>query len=228
MKIAVLSDIHDNVWKLEAALGKIRELKPDALFCCGDLCSPFIVGLMSRALRDEPAGVLVPIHVVFGNNDADLYRITQQAVAGQMMFYGELAEFVMADGKLQPRKEFVDPQTKVDHFYDSANDGKRIAVHHFDYLARPIAASGKYAAVFYGHNHKRRHERSETTDVINPGAIMGYDGANKMDIPSTFVVYDTDGKEFRWYEIVASSVEDGAVKHAVRDHRQVTVETFQL
>lgn len=190
MKIAIISDIHDNVWKLEAALGKIKELQPDALFCCGDLCSPFIVGLMSRALHDERGGVLIPIHVVFGNNDADLYRITQQAVGGRMMFYGELAEFVAANGKVRPRKDFVDPQTKVDYFFDPANDGKRIAIQHFDYLARPIAASGKYAAVFYGHNHRRRHEHLATASVINPGAIMGYDGADKVDMlrPLSFTI----------------------------------------
>lgn len=228
MKIALLSDIHDNVWKLEAALRKIRELKPDALFCCGDLCSPFIVGLMSRALHDEPAGVLVPIHVVFGNNDADLYRITQQAVAGRMMFYGELAEFVVADGELRPHKEFVDSQTKVDHFFDSAHNGKRIALQHFDYLARPMAASGKYAAVFYGHNHRHRHERSDITDVINPGAIMGYDGVNKADIPSTFALYETDSKELQWVEVVAVSVQDDRVKYEVREYREVATEAFEL
>lgn len=41
MRIAVLSDIHDNVWNLAAALDAGAET--DALICCGDLCSPFIV-----------------------------------------------------------------------------------------------------------------------------------------------------------------------------------------
>jgi predicted phosphodiesterase len=122
----------------------------------------------------------------------------------------------------------VDPQTKVDHFFDPVNDGKRFAVQHFDYLARPFAASGKYAAVFYGHNHKRRYERSDTADVINPGTILGYDGVNKANIPSTFVVYDTEGKELQWFVIVASSVEGGAVKHTVNEYNQVPIETFQL
>ncbi len=228
MNIALLSDIHDNVWKLEAALRKIRELKPDALFCCGDLCSPFIVGLMSRALQDESVGVVIPIHVVFGNNDADLYRITQQARAGKVMFYGEVAEFVVADGQLRPHAEYVDTRTKVDHFFDAAHDGQRIALQHFDYLARPMAASGKYAAVFYGHNHRHRHERSTVSDVINAGALMGYDGVNKVNIPSTFAVYGTDRKELQWYEVVAVSVEEDTVKYEVREYHQVETEAFVL
>ena len=228
MKLAIISDIHDNVWKLEAALKRIRELKPDALLCCGDLCSPFVVGLLKRALHDEPAGVLVPVHVVFGNNDADLYRITQQGVANRMTFYGEVAEFAVEDGKLRAHKEYVDAQTKRDHFFGAENDGKRIAIQHFDYLARPMAASGKYATVFYGHNHRHRHERSDTTDVINPGAIMGYDGVNTVNLPSTFAVYETDTKEVQWFEVVAVATQKGVVTYDVCDYHLAATEAFEL
>ena len=41
MKLAVLSDTHDNIPKLEAALRMMAEA--DAVLHCGDLCSPFVV-----------------------------------------------------------------------------------------------------------------------------------------------------------------------------------------
>lgn len=44
-KIAVLSDIHDNIWNLEAA--KPGLLESDVMICCGDLCSLFIVGMLA-------------------------------------------------------------------------------------------------------------------------------------------------------------------------------------
>src|SRR5215831_12522162 len=72
MRIAILSDIHDNVWKLAAALETIRDT--DAMICCGDLCSPFIAHQIGR-------GYAQPVHIVFGNNDGDPYRIT--TVAGK-------------------------------------------------------------------------------------------------------------------------------------------------
>lgn len=206
MKIAVISDIHDNVWKLEAALTKIRELKLEALICCGDLCSPFIVGLMKNSFPG-------PIHTVFGNNDADLYRITQQAVTDKVMFYGELAELVVQNDSLVPSNKA-----------DPAIPGKRIAVNHFNYLARPMAASGKYDTVLYGHNHQHRHERFGQIDVINPGTIMGYNPlaeAGKKYIASTFLIYDTvDGAEPLWFEV------DAALK--VCDYGKVPVEQFKL
>jgi len=206
MRIAVISDIHDNVWKLEAALKEIRELQPEALICCGDLCSPFIIGL----LKDGFPG---PIHIVFGNNDADLYRITQQAEAGRVMFYGELAEFIVQEEQLRSLKEA-----------NPAIPGKRIAVNHFNYLARPMAASEKYDVVFYGHNHQHRHERLGHIDVINPGTIMGYNPLAKgeeKNIASTFLIYDTaEGGGPNWYEVV--TVQN------VRDYSKIAIEEFKL
>lgn len=39
MKIAVCSDIHDNIWVLERALPGLR--RADRLIFCGDFCAPF-------------------------------------------------------------------------------------------------------------------------------------------------------------------------------------------
>ena len=160
MRIAILSDIHDNVWKLAATLDAIRDA--DALICCGDLCSPFIVHQMGR-------GFAGPIHIVFGNNDGDLFRITANARQyEQIRIHGELF-----------RGEF---------------DGRRFAVNHYDSIARAIAASGEYDVVCYGHNHIFDIARIGTTLAINPGAVMGATFApdgSRTDVASTFVIYET-------------------------------------
>src|SRR5579883_2882184 len=89
MKIAILSDIHDNVWKLEAALKQMQEA--ELLICCGDLCSPFIVGLLADGFPQRP------LHIVFGNNDADLFRITQNAnrYPNRVALHGAFAELTL-------------------------------------------------------------------------------------------------------------------------------------
>lgn len=71
MKIAIVSDIHDHVWNLAKAIPHLR--KADAVLCCGDLCSPFVLAQLA-------AGVSAPIHLVFGNNDGD-HRLTETAAA---------------------------------------------------------------------------------------------------------------------------------------------------
>src|SRR3954468_22775011 len=135
MRIAVISDIHDHLWNLAAALNSIRSTA-DVLLCCGDLCSPFVI--------DELAKFERPVHIVFGNNDADLYRITTKAAkTSNVQLYGE--------------------------FFEHTFENKRLAMNHFDYLARPIAKSGDYDVVCYGHNHEIEIKPQRNCLLINPG-----------------------------------------------------------
>jgi len=78
MKIAIFSDIHDHIWNLEAALGAIQAC--DALLVCGDLCSPFIIDQLANGFPARP------IHIVFGNNDGDLFRMSRRAALGGQPF----------------------------------------------------------------------------------------------------------------------------------------------
>ncbi|HEX4231082.1 MAG TPA: YfcE family phosphodiesterase [Bryobacteraceae bacterium] len=158
MRIAILSDIHDNLWNLAAAISAVSD--SDALLCCGDLCSPFVIDELSRF----PGNV----HIVFGNNDADLFRITGKAAKkANIHLHGELfqAEF----------------------------DRKHFAMNHFDYLARPLAKSGDYDVVCFGHNHEFELTNSGACLLINPGPIMGakFSTGVWQDVPPTLVVYDT-------------------------------------
>jgi hypothetical protein len=160
MKIAVLSDIHDNIWKLEDALKQMQEA--EQLICCGDLCSPFIVGLLADGF---PQG---HIHIVFGNNDADLFRITQNAgrFPDRITLHGAFAELNLG--------------------------GKRFAVNHYPEIAVGLAASGQYDVVCFGHNHHYEVTRYGSTLAVNPGPIMGYDPVHHKDVEATFILYYTE------------------------------------
>ena len=172
MKVAIISDIHDNVWNLEAAFEEIQ--RSEVLICCGDLCSPFIVDLLAEGFSNRP------IHIVFGNNDGDPYRITSNA------------------------SKYKDNVKLHGEFADLSLGGKHFAVNHYPHIASNIATSGKYDVVCYGHNHSYKVERIGKILMINPGAIMGYDGVNKKDIPSTFIIYDTDSDKWTGYEVTIS------------------------
>jgi hypothetical protein len=89
MKIAILSDVHDNIWKLESLLAN---LEADALVFCGDFCAPFTLAQIAE-------GFAGPIHVVFGNNDGD--KLFLSRVAGRfshVTLHGEFADMEM-DGR---------------------------------------------------------------------------------------------------------------------------------
>ncbi len=86
MKIAIISDTHDNVPNLEKALKWMKENKIEQLIHCGDLCAPSI---LISTLAPNFDG---PIHMVFGNvEDRDL---TPQKAAdfSHVTHYGDQAE----------------------------------------------------------------------------------------------------------------------------------------
>jgi putative phosphoesterase len=170
MLVAILSDIHDNVWKLAAALEGARTA--DALLCLGDLCSPFVVHQLG-------SGFAGPIHILFGNNDGDLFRIASNARRhAHITIHAEWF-----------RGDFA---------------GRSFAANHYDNIGRAVAAGGQFDVVCFGHNHRHEITPMGKTLAINPGAIMGAafaaDGT-RTDIASTYVIYDCDSGQAERVEV---------------------------
>ncbi len=90
MKIVIISDSHDNIWKLDQALSKAKEA--DALIHLGDLCSPFIINRLGEWAGERP------IYIVWGNNDGDKMMITSNAEAfPNITLCGEYARLELDD-----------------------------------------------------------------------------------------------------------------------------------
>ena len=84
MQIAVLSDTHDNLMKLDQALPILAAA--DVVLHCGDLCSPFVLVRLGKGVGGKP------VHVVFGNNDGDPRLLTLKALeAGNIQIHGQFA-----------------------------------------------------------------------------------------------------------------------------------------
>lgn len=167
MLIGVISDIHDHLEPLRAALERLRGAGAEALICCGDLCSPFVIAELAQGF---PAG---PIHIVFGNNDGDRFRIAVFAArhkddtgARRVEVHGESVAMELGS--------------------------KRIFVHHFNDVGALIAPTTEFDAVCYGHNHEWTVRRHPTGSLeINPGAIMGWH-PTRGPILSTYALYNSD------------------------------------
>jgi putative phosphoesterase len=84
MQLTVISDTHDNIWKLDEALPTLRSA--DAVIHCGDLCSPFMIHRLGR-------GVERPVHIVWGNNEGDRVTISRAVEEyPHLTLHGDLAE----------------------------------------------------------------------------------------------------------------------------------------
>ncbi|RBP46333.1 hypothetical protein DES53_102722 [Roseimicrobium gellanilyticum] len=158
MKAAIVSDIHDNIWNLEAILRQIQHSGAEVLLFLGDLCAPFTMGQIAE-------GFSGPIHLVFGNNDGDPFNISKVASKHpHVTIHGQLAEIEVA--------------------------GRKVALNHYPDIARRLAESGAYDAVFSGHDHKRYIHKIGRTLWANPGEVMGRFGQ------PGFGLWDTATMEF--------------------------------
>jgi len=72
MKIAVMSDSHDNIWNLRKALDIIKSEHCKIIIHCGDFVAPFMFKELAQAG--------IPVHCVFGNNDGDKHLLTRFAI----------------------------------------------------------------------------------------------------------------------------------------------------
>ena len=155
MRIAIIADIHDNVPKLRSALEKLAKLgNVGELICLGDLCSPFVIAELGR-------GFSGPVHVVFGNNDGDRYRMADVANKfAHVIIHGEYAELDM--------------------------DGRKFSVNHFDNIGHAIAAGQEFDVVCCAHSHRFKVEKTGKSVMVNPGEIFGM-----LTGKSTFAIYDT-------------------------------------
>ena len=85
MRIGIISDSHDNVWRLDEAIQHLKAV--DVVLHCGDLISPFMVHRLAKGLSS------IPIHMVWGNNDGDKLTVARIAQNFPVFtIHGEFAE----------------------------------------------------------------------------------------------------------------------------------------
>lgn len=161
MKIAVLSDVHDNIWNLEKVLGRAKEEECEAIVFCGDFCAPFSAVMLVESK--------LPVYAVLGNSYDTYTTLKLTADHKNFHLFSEMGEVEL--------------------------DKKKIAICHYPKLAKGLALTGEYDAVFYGHDHQSSSDLINKTLLANPGEVMGRFGK------STFGVYDTSSGEVEIIEI---------------------------
>ncbi len=164
MKIAIVSDTHDNVRLFAKAIDYLNKIKIDLLVHCGDWSAPFVMKPLANAT--------FPIKAVLGNNDPDIQKFEYQIQNTSVL------------SKVQ-----LDIQMEMQDF---TLDSKRIAVFHGDdpQIMRMITESQTYDLFCTGHTHIYGIERHGKTLVVNPGSFVGY-MYETGDQPVYMVIYDT-------------------------------------
>ena len=82
MKVCILSDSHDHIPLIDAAVADAKTAGAEAVLHCGDLVEPSTLHCL------EKYGL--PVHVIHGNNTGDLFALTRLAhkPGGVVRFHG--------------------------------------------------------------------------------------------------------------------------------------------
>ncbi|MBI1827635.1 MAG: metallophosphoesterase [Planctomycetes bacterium] len=148
MLVGVISDTHDRLPKIDAAMALFVERRVESMIHAGDFVAPFAVKRLLPAVRDpgSPNSVSapnVPLYATYGNNDgerAGIKSLLPQVVDGPLHI--ELG-------------------------------GRRILVHHFVNWCEP-ADINRAEIIITGHSHEvvNRIERGKL--FLNPGECCGW------------------------------------------------------
>lgn len=155
MKIAIISDIHENFHNLGLFFKEAKKCKIEKIYFLGD----FINGGVAKVMADFD----IPTFAIWGNNDGDKVTITKTAM-----------------------KDKSNLEVGFETFDTQEIDGRKIFLTHYPLLAKPMAKSGDFDAVFYGHNHQKNMETIGNCLVLNPGEISAHKTGE-----ASFAVYDT-------------------------------------
>jgi uncharacterized protein len=94
MKICILSDSHDNIPLLKAAVQDAKEHGAEAIIHCGDVVAPSTLATLQR--------YELPIHAIHGNNSGDLYSLSRLAHKSKNLieYYGQDADFQLGGRRI--------------------------------------------------------------------------------------------------------------------------------
>lgn len=143
MKIAIVSDSHDNLANIYKMLAFCKKAKIETILHCGDVCSPSALDHLARNFIGQ-------IFYVLGNVHGELEETEEiNKKRSNLVFLGDQGD---------PKIEGVN---------------LKIGMAHFPEVAKQIAETKKYDFVFHGHTHQPWEETVNNCKVVNPGTLAG-------------------------------------------------------
>lgn len=119
----------------------------------------FVSPLVAQILASSP----VPVFAIWGNNDGDKVALVKKSLA-----------------------PWSNLEMWLDVFDTITLEWRNIFMTHYPMLAKPMAKSWDFDAVFYGHDHKYNMDKIGDCIIINPGEL----GAHKFG-KASFALYNT-------------------------------------
>lgn len=107
-QVGLISDTHDNLAKVRAAVEFFNRTGPDLVLHCGDFVAQFVLAEFGR-LEMKLLGV-------FGNNDGDRRSLRERAVEAGFELYAGFHRFVHSGKVFGLSHEPVQPPAGLDYY----------------------------------------------------------------------------------------------------------------
>ena len=143
MKIAIISDTHDNLANFKKAISLIKKEKIKILIHCGDIFEPETI---KEALKDFSRKA----HFVLSDVDEDYFKNLEK-------------DYFKDFPNLKIWQKFGGIEISK----------KKIAFTHLPRTVFKLAFSKKYDIIFYGHLHKPWEMKVRGVKLVNPGNLAG-------------------------------------------------------
>lgn len=154
MRIAVFSDIHDNLERWQEVASVLSKEKIKVGICCGDITNIETLSEIAKSFDK--------LYLSWGNAD---YPMIDKI--------GLLPENVdLFDGKSETGHNHHD-EFWMKSIGRIEIGNKKIIFTHTKFVAQELAREEKPDVVFYGHTHTPWEEKIGKTLIINPGEICG-------------------------------------------------------
>ena len=146
MKIAIVSDTHDNMATFNKAISFLNAQKITTMVHCGDICNQDTIDEAVKNFKGK-------IYFVRGNGDQ-----STQSLSARPSTLKKCSGFGLDE---VPEKLEIEL------------GGKKIFFNHYPEISKAAAETGKYDLAFYGHTHRPWEERIGNCRLVNPGELAG-------------------------------------------------------
>lgn len=145
MKIAIISDTHDNMANLEKFLALAEKEKIEGIIHCGDVTTPETLEWLTERFKGE-------IKVVGGNTEIRREEFAEVAKRhSNLEVFAEVGEWELEFKGVKAKVAFVHRPNKTEE----------------------LAQTKQYPFVFHGHTHKPWINQVGSVLVANPGTLGG-------------------------------------------------------
>lgn len=156
MKVAIISDIHENFHNLTLFLNEVKKYNIWKIVFLWDFMNNWIAKILASSS--------IPVYAIWWNNDWDKVAITKTALS-----------------------KWSNMEVWFDTFDIIEINDKKVFITHYPMLAKPMAKSWDFDAVFYWHDHAFNIDNINNCIIANPWEISAHKTGK-----ATFAIYDSE------------------------------------